>query len=308
MTGKTSNADLLIVGSVAFDSIQTLAGGVDKALGGSATYASLSASYFAAPRVVGIVGDDFGDEHFSRLQARGVDTSGINKVPGGETFHWKGKYHENMQDRDTLETHLNVFEGFDPVLSAEFKKSSHLFLGNIDPKLQLKVLDQIEKPRFVGMDTMNFWISDALDDLMAVFKRVDALFINDEESFQITGERLVANAAKKILELGPTYVIIKRGEHGAFLFGPEACLFCPAMLLSDVVDPTGAGDSFAGGFMGYIAGVEKIDRLSLLQAMRTGTVMASFVCEKFSVDGLDDLDKSQIVARQDVLKSMVVGS
>ena len=300
--------DLLIVGSVAFDSIQTLSGGVDKALGGSATYASLSAGYFAAPRVVGIVGDDFGDEHFERLRARGVDTSGIKKVPGGETFHWKGKYHENMQDRDTLETCLNVFEGFDPVLSDDFKNSSHLFLGNIDPRLQSKVLDQIEKPRFVGMDTMNFWISDALDDLMAVFKRVDALFINDEESFQLSGERLVANAAARILELGPKFVIIKRGEYGAYLFGPDDCLFCPAMPLVDVVDPTGAGDSFAGGFMGHIARVNEINRSSLLDAMRTGTVMASYVCEKFSVDGLEQLDDSKIDERRRFLERMVSGS
>lgn len=308
MTGRKSSPDLLIVGSVAFDSIQTMTGSVDKALGGSATYASLAASYFAAPRVVGIVGDDFGEEHFSRMRSRGVDTSGIKKVAGGETFHWKGKYHENMQDRDTLETCLNVFEGFDPVLSPDFTKSSNLFLGNIDPKLQLKVLDQIENPRFVGMDTMNFWISTVLDDLLAVFKRVDALFINDEESFQLTGERLVANAAVKILELGPKYVIIKRGEHGAYLFGPDTCLFCPAMLLPEVVDPTGAGDSFAGGFMGYLAGVDTVDRSTLLEAMRMGTVMASFVCEKFSVDGLDDVGDKGIAARRDFLKSLVAGS
>jgi len=294
---------ILTVGSVAFDSVETPAGKVEKALGGSASYASLAASYFVTPQVVAIVGRDFGDEHVATLERRGVDTSGLERADG-ETFHWRGRYHENMQDRDTLDTQLNVFDGFDPKVPPPLRNSSFVFLGNIEPKIQAKVLDQVPDARFVGMDTMNFWIESALDDLKSVLKRVDLVFINDEEATQLTGERQVLNAAEGILDLGPEYVVIKRGEFGSLLFGRDVCLFVPAVLLSKVVDPTGAGDSFAGGFLGAVARAGEINRATLAQGMLYGTVMASFAVEKFSVDGLLDHDRTTIDLRREFLESM----
>lgn len=298
---------ILTVGSVAFDSIEAPTGSVEKALGGSAVFASLAASYFAEPRVVAVVGDDFGEEHIAKLRRRGVDTSGLEKVRG-DTFHWKGRYHDNMQDRDTLETHLNVFEGFDPHLSDGFRNSPYVFLGNIDPKIQSRVLDQVEGKRFVGMDTMNFWIENALDDLKKVLKRVDMLFINDDEAMQLSGERQVLNAAEKILGLGPAYTVIKRGEFGSLLFGQDVCIFVPAVLLPKVVDPTGAGDSFAGGFLGSVAKAGTISRSTLAGGMIHGTVMASFAVEAFSVDGVLDLTSKMIDARRAFLEMMTTYS
>ncbi|UCH83354.1 MAG: sugar kinase [Candidatus Latescibacterota bacterium] len=300
------NSNVLIVGSVAFDTIETPFASVEKALGGSAVFASMAASYFASPRVVGIVGEDFGSEHFNRLQSRGIDTTGIKTVRGGETFHWAGRYHNNMQDRDTLDTQLNVFEGFDPVLPGDYRGSSHVFLGNIGPDLQAKVLDQTSDARFVGMDTMNLWIAETAGKLKNVLRRVDLLFINDEEASQLSGEHQMLNAAERILELGPRFVVIKRGEHGALLIGESVKpLFVPAVLLRNVVDPTGAGDAFAGGFMGFVAGADAIDRGTLAQAMVTGTVMASFAVQEFSVDGLLQLETAQIESRRKALASMI---
>lgn len=303
MADRSRKARLLTVGSVAFDSVETPAGRADRALGGSATYASLAASYFAAAQVVAVVGDDFGEEHMEKFRRRGVDTSGIERVKGA-TFHWKGRYHENMQDRDTLETHLNVFEGFDPKVPEKFKDSPFVLLGNIEPKVQLNVLDQVRNARFVGMDTMNFWITSALDDLKVVLERVDILFINDDEAAQLSSERQVLNAAEKILDLGPKYVVIKRGEFGSLLFGRDVCLFVPAVLLPRVIDPTGAGDSFAGGFLGALAETGEITRRTLAQGMIHGTVMASFVVEKFSVDGLLGHSRATIDLRREFLESM----
>ncbi|MEE9270236.1 MAG: PfkB family carbohydrate kinase [Candidatus Krumholzibacteria bacterium] len=297
------NPPLLIVGSVAFDSVETPHGSVDRALGGSATYASLAASYFSSPRVVAVVGEDFGDEHMESLRKRGIDTRGIEKVPG-KTFHWRGRYHDNMQDRDTLETQLNVFESFDPKVPAEFRSSSFVFLGNIAPAIQLEVLGQVEGAKFVGMDTMNFWIESALADLKAVLKRVDMLFINDDEAYQLSGEAQVLCAAEKVLDMGPKYVVIKRGEFGSLLFGRDLCLFVPAVLLPKVVDPTGAGDAFAGGFLGWLAGAGEVTRGNLASAMIHGTVMASFTVEKFSVDGLLDHSPAAIDLRRKFLESM----
>ena len=294
---------VLTVGSVAFDSVETPMGSVEKALGGSASYASLAASYFATPQIVAVVGRDFGEEHAQKLVSRGVDTSGIERAPG-ETFHWRGRYHENMQDRDTLETCLNVFEGFDPKVPEAFRSSSFVFLGNIEPKIQARVLDQVTGKPFVAMDTMNFWIENSLADLKAVLKRVDMLFINDDEAAQLSGERQVLNAAERILEMGPKYVVIKRGEFGSLLFGHEICLFVPAVLLTKVVDPTGAGDSFAGGFLGALAKQGEINRVSLAQSMLYGTVMASFAVEDFSVDGLLDHTEHTIDLRREFLESM----
>jgi sugar/nucleoside kinase (ribokinase family) len=298
---------ILTVGSVAFDSVETPTGSVEKALGGSAAYASLAASYFATPHIVAVVGEDFGEAHLSRFHERGIDTSGLEEAKG-ETFHWRGRYHENMQDRDTLATHLNVFDGFDPKVPAGLRDCSFVFLGNIEPKIQAKVLDQIQGARFVGMDTMNFWITSELDDLKEVLTRVDMLFINDDEAVQLSGERLVLNAAERILNLGPKYIVIKRGEFGSLLFGREICLFVPAVLLSNVVDPTGAGDSFAGGFLGAVANAGDISRATLAQGMIYGTVMASFAVEKFSVDGLLDHSRSTIDLRREFLESMTTYS
>ena len=303
MTDNDLKPRILTVGSVAFDSVETPDGSVDKALGGSASYASLAASYFATPQIVAVVGTDFGDEHVAMLEDRGVDVTGLERAEG-ETFHWKGRYHDNMQDRDTLETHLNVFDGFDPKVPDSMRDSAFVFLGNIHPQIQSKVLDQVKNARFVGMDTMNFWITSAVDDLKKVLKRVDMLFINDDEAVQLSGERQVLNAAEHILALGPEYVVIKRGEFGSLLFGDDFCLFVPAVLLSKVVDPTGAGDSFAGGFLGAVAQSGKIERATLARGMIYGTVMASFAVEKFSVDGLLDHSRETIDLRREFLDSM----
>lgn len=294
---------ILTVGSVAFDSVETPTGSVERALGGSATYASLAASYFAQPQVVGVVGDDFGDEYMAIFEQRGIDTRGLEKISGA-TFHWRGRYHANMQDRDTLETQLNVFESFDPAVPEAYRKSPYVFLGNIAPKIQMKVLDQVGDAKFVAMDTMNFWIEGALDDLKAVLKRVDMLFINDDEAVQLSGERQMLNAADHILSLGPKYVVIKRGEFGSLLFGHDICIFVPAVLLPKVIDPTGAGDSFAGGFLGALARADDVRRATLAQGMILGTVMASFAVEGFSVDGLLDHTPDTIDLRREFLESM----
>jgi sugar/nucleoside kinase (ribokinase family) len=295
---------ILIVGSVAFDSIETPNGRADMALGGSASYAGIAASYFAKPRVVGIVGDDFEDHHMRKLSDHGIDVRGIERAKG-KTFHWKGRYHENFKDRDTLETSLNVFQHFDPTIPEEYRRTPYVLLGNIDPKLQLSVLDQTQGTRFVAMDTMNFWINTARDALLDVLKRIDLLFINDEEAMQLADEWSVAAAAEKLLRMGPKFVVVKRGEYGAVLFGPRVTLFVPALLLSNVVDPTGAGDTFAGGFMGELSRSGDLDRAGLASALTWGTVLASFTVEAFSVDGIVDLTPEAIADRRKALVEMV---
>jgi sugar/nucleoside kinase (ribokinase family) len=296
--------DLLIVGSVAFDSVETPAGCVEMALGGSACYASLAASYFSNPRVVAIVGEDFGEEHIAKLESHGIDTDGIAKVPG-KTFHWRGKYRDNFKERDTLETSLNVFEGFDPQLPEKYRGTPYVLLGNIDPTLQASVLDQASQSKVVAMDTMNYWIASSLEALKDVLRRVNILFINDEEAYQLSGETSLLHAAEKIFDLGPEYIVIKRGEYGAILFGPELRLFVPAVLLPVVVDPTGAGDAFAGGFMGFLSSKKSLDRPSLAGALLHGTVTASFAVEAFSVDGLIELERSAIYRRLEELGEMI---
>jgi sugar/nucleoside kinase (ribokinase family) len=295
---------VLIVGSLAFDSVETPDGSVEMALGGSASYASIAASYFAGARVVGVVGDDFGDEHMRRLQAHGVDVGGVARVPG-KTFHWRGRYHQDFKGRDTLETALGVFESFDPDVPAPHRESEYVLLGNIDPALQLKVLEQARGARVVAMDTMNFWIETARERLAEVLARVDILFINDEEAFQLSGEGTVLAAARAVAATGPRYVVIKRGEYGAMLFGPDLTLFVPAMPLLRVIDPTGAGDSFAGGFMGHLARTGALDRASLGGALLAGTVLASFAVEAFSVDGICELPPGAIAERRAALERMI---
>ncbi|NIM18881.1 MAG: sugar kinase [Candidatus Latescibacteria bacterium] len=304
--GKARSVEetLLIVGSIAFDSVETPRGSVDMALGGSASYASLAASYLARPQVVAIVGEDFGNEHLTRFEKNGVDTEGIERVRG-KTFHWRGRYRDNFKERDTIETCLNVFEGFDPVLPEKYQQTCCVFLGNIDPTLQSAVLDQVSRSEIVAMDTMNFWINTQLKALKQVLRRVDILFINDEEAFQLSGAESVLLAAEEILALGPRYVVIKRGEYGSLLFGPEYRLFVPVVLLPRVVDPTGAGDAFAGGFMGYLSKVKALDRTSMAGALMRGTVMASFAVEAFSIDGLAELEEPAIDHRLKGLENLI---
>jgi sugar/nucleoside kinase (ribokinase family) len=302
---ESQREPVLIVGSVAFDSVETPHGRADMALGGSASYASIAASYFAKPQVVGIVGEDFGEHHLGRMSSHGVDVGGIESVEGGKTFHWRGRYHENFKDRDTLETSLNVFEHFDPSIPDAYRDTRFVFLGNIAPALQLSVLNQTRNTKLVAMDTMNFWINTARDDLQEVIKRVDLLFINDEEAMQLAETWTVLGAAARIRQWGPRYLVIKRGEHGAVLFGPDVTLFVPAVLLSSVVDPTGAGDTFAGGFMGHLSRAGDVGRSSLAAALTWGTVMASYAVEAFSVDGICDLSGAEIETRRRHLLDMV---
>jgi sugar/nucleoside kinase (ribokinase family) len=301
---KETAPPILIVGSVAFDSVETPHGRADMALGGSASYAGIAASYFAKPRIVGVVGRDFEDHHMRKLSDHGVDVRGIERADG-RTFHWKGRYHENFKDRDTLETSLNVFEKFDPVIPNAYRDTPYLFLGNIDPKLQLSVLEQSQGVKLVAMDTMNFWINTARSDLLNVLQQIDLLFINDEEAMQLADEWSVVGAAEKLLRMGPKFVVVKRGEHGAVLFGPRMTLFVPAVLLSNVVDPTGAGDTFAGGFMGHLARAGALDRNELATALTWGTVLASFAVEAFSVDGICELTPEAIAERRKQLVDMV---
>jgi sugar/nucleoside kinase (ribokinase family) len=300
----TEKNSLLIVGSLAFDSVETPVGKAEMALGGSASYASIAASYYTQPQVVGIVGEDFGDAHMVKFRDHGIDVEGIDKVEG-KTFHWRGKYHENFKERDTLETALNVFETFDPELPASYRDAEHVFLANIAPELQMKVLDQTPNAKLVALDTMNFWIETARDALKDVLKRVDILFINDEEACQLSDQDAVLGAAESILAMGPKYVVIKRGEFGAVLFGPDTRLFVPAVLLPRVIDPTGAGDSFAGGFLGWVTREGNIDRSTLAGGLISGTVLASFSVEAFSVDGICKLDEAAIAARRTELEQMM---
>jgi sugar/nucleoside kinase (ribokinase family) len=304
MDETKTQQSLLIVGSVAFDSVETPQGRADMALGGSASYAAIAASYFAQPQVVGIVGDDFHEHHMMKLRDHGVDVRGIEAVKG-KTFHWRGRYHENFKDRDTLETALNVFQHFNPSIPAAYRDTRYVFLGNIDPALQLSVLEQTRGADLVAMDTMNFWIDTAREPLLEVLKRVHILFINDEEAMQLADDWTVLGAAARIRGMGPKYVVIKRGEHGSVLFGPDLTLFVPAVLLSSVVDPTGAGDTFAGGFMGHISRGGGLGRENLARSLTWGTVMASFTVEAFSVEGICRLAPASIEQRRQRLIDMI---
>jgi sugar/nucleoside kinase (ribokinase family) len=274
------------------------------ALGGSASYAAIAASYFAKPQVVGVVGDDFHAHHMARMSDHGVDVRGIESMPG-KTFHWRGRYHEDLNNRDTLETALNVFQHFKPSIPDAYRDTRVVMLGNIDPSLQLSVLDQTRGAELIGMDTMNFWIDTAREPLYRVLKRVHFLFINDEEAMQLADEWTLLGAADAIRKMGPKYVVIKRGEYGSVLFGPDLTLFVPAVLLAAVVDPTGAGDTFAGGFMGHLSQSGEVTRGNLAQALAWGTVMASFTVEAFSVDGICNLPRTAIDMRRQQLLDMV---
>ncbi len=289
---------LLVVGSLGLDTVITPFDKIDEALGGSASYISLAASYFGGPiEFVGVVGSDFPKEYIKIIEDHNVDTEGLQIIEGGKTFRWTGKYHYDLNMRDTLSTELNVFEKFDPVIPENFRKSKYVCLGNIDPVLQSRVLDQMEDAQFVVCDTMNFWIEGKKDDLLKLLKRVDVLIINDSEARLLAHEPNLIRAARMIRELGPKILIIKKGEHGALLFVEDIVFSAPAYPMETIFDPTGAGDSFAGGFIGYLYKTRDLSPDSLKRAVIYGSTMASFCVEKFSTKGLEELSNLQIQDR-----------
>ena len=287
---------LVVIGTVAFDSVKTPHGIREDALGGSATYFAVAASFFTSVRMLAVVGEDFPEDRLAELGRRDIDTSGILRIPG-RTFRWKGEYGEDLNEARTLETHLNVLQEFDPVLPESYKDASLLFLANIDPVLQARVQAQVSSPKLVAADTMNFWIEGKRDELVATLKGVDLLVINDAEARMLAGESSLPKAAGRIREMGPRSIIVKRGEYGVALFGPDGCFAAPAFPVADVFDPTGAGDSFAGGMMGYLARTAEINDATLSQAMICGSVMASFNIEDFSMDRMWSLTAGEIDER-----------
>lgn len=294
---------LLIVGSIAFDSIKTPFGKVEKALGGSAIYSSISASYFTKPSVVGVVGEDFKPDYFKMLNKHNIDTSGI-KVLKGKTFHWKGYYSFDLNTANTLETHLNVFSYFNPILDKNLKKAKFVFLGNIDPQIQYSVYKQIENPKVIAIDTMNFWIDNKPKELKRVLKVSNIFFINESEIRQLTKEYNIIKAAKIAQKLGPQIVIVKRGEYGAICFYKEHIFAIPSYPLEKVFDPTGAGDSFAGGVMGFLCKKNKISQKIIRQAIIFGTVTASFCVESFSVNRIYNITFKDICKRYKEIKKL----
>ena len=290
---------LIVVGSMAFDAIETPFGKIDRIVGGSATYVAYTASNFVTPvQQVSIIGEDFPEEELAELERRGVDLSGVEKVKGKKSFFWSGKYHLDMNTRDTLITDLNVLADFNPVIPDSYQGTEFLMLGNLDPDVQLKVIEQLKvRPKLIVMDTMNFWMEIAMPKLQEVLKKVDALLVNDSEARQLSGEFSLVKAAKKILTMGPKYLIIKKGEHGALLFYESHVFFAPALPLEDVFDPTGAGDTFAGGFIGHLARTKDLSFNNMKTAIIVGSAMASFCVEKFGPDRLKTLDRSQIDER-----------
>ncbi len=289
---------LLIIGSLAFDDIETPFGRSDNTLGGSSTYIALSASYFTDPiRMVGVVGSDFEDGHFGLLHSKNIDTKGIKVVEDGKTFRWAGRYHYDMNTRDTLDTQLNVFANFDPHIPQQYRDSKFICLGNIDPTLQIKVLDQITKPELVICDTMNFWIEGKPEELKKVLERVDIFIINDSEARLLSGEPNLVRTARIIRNMGPKTLIIKKGEHGALLFTDNGIFAAPAYPLESIFDPTGAGDTFAGGFIGHLARCGTINEAEMRKAVLYGSAMASFCVEQFGTDRINDLDLLEIEDR-----------
>jgi sugar/nucleoside kinase (ribokinase family) len=286
---------LLIVGSIGLDDIETPFDKITNALGGSTTYISLAASYFSGPvSIVGVVGDDFPKEHIKMLEDHNIDHEGLQIVPGAKTFRYGCKYRYDLNVRDSLFTELNVFEKFNPIIPVKERKSRIVILGNIAPQLQMVVLDQLENPSFVVCDTMNFWIDRSKEDLLKVLKRVDVLIINDSEARLLSNEPNLIKAAKLITELGPKYLIIKKGEHGALLFGENTIFSAPAYPMENIFDPTGAGDAFAGGFTGYLHKNMDFTFENLKRAVIYGSIMASFCVEKFSTKGLENLSYLEI--------------
>ena len=297
---------LVIVGTVAFDAIETPFGKTDKILGGAATYIGLSASNFNVDSAaVSVVGGDFPQEYLDLLKNKNVDIEGIEIVKDGKTFFWSGKYHNDMNSRDTLVTELNVLEHFNPVVPENYKDAEVVMLGNLHPAVQQGVLNQMtEKPKLAILDTMNFWMDIALDDLLSVIKNVDVITINDEEARQLSGEYSLVVAARKIQEMGPKYVVIKKGEHGALLFHDDNVFYAPALPLEEVFDPTGAGDTFAGGFAGYLAKTGDYSFENMKTAVIYGSTLASFCVEKFGTERMQTITDKEIYKRLDQFKSL----
>ncbi len=299
---------LVVVGSVAYDGVETPHGKVDRILGGACTYIALSASYFTHVRIVGVVGEDFENKDVEFLQGRGIDLEGLDRVPG-KTFFWSGVYSPDMNDRTTLVTDLNVFANFNPQLPETYRDEPYLLLGNIQPELQRSVLKQMHSPKLVGGDTMNYWIADHREQLLTTIREWDFLLINDGEARMLSGEHNLLKAAKKILDMGPHTLVIKRGEYGAILFRRDEYFMVPGYLLEDVFDPTGAGDCFAGGFIGYLAskGISlwrgEIDERDLRRAVIYGSVMGSFCCEKFGPERFHTLTRAEIDERYHEFKT-----
>lgn len=296
---------ILIVGSVAYDGIETPFGKRDRILGGSATYLSLTSSYFTNDvRLVGVVGHDFADSDIELLRSKGVNLDGLQVDKSGKTFFWAGRYHFDLNSRDTLDTQLNVFERFNPVIPEQFKSSKYVCLGNIAPSLQSVVLDQIENPELVVLDTMNFWIEGAKEDLLKALKRVDVLIINDSEARQLSGEPNLVKASAIIRNMGPTTLIIKKGEHGALLFVGDEIFSAPGFPVLDIFDPTGAGDTFMGGFVGWLAKTNDLSPANMRRAVIYGSVMASYCVEKFGPERLTHLNEEAIKYRYDAFREL----
>jgi sugar/nucleoside kinase (ribokinase family) len=290
---------LVVIGTVAFDAIETPFGKTDKIVGGAATYASLAASYFyKKTKIVAVVGDDFHKEDIENFKNHGIDVEGIQIKAGEKSFFWAGKYHNDMNSRDTLATELNVLADFDPIIPESYQDCEYLMLGNLTPQIQQTVITRLKnRPKLIVMDTMNFWMDIAMDDLLATIKMVDVLTINDEEARQLSGEYSLVKAANKILTMGPKYLIIKKGEHGALLFHEDKIFSAPALPLADVFDPTGAGDTFAGGFIGYMAQVGTVNFNNMKNAIIYGSALASFCVEKFGIEKIKNLTQQEITAR-----------
>ena len=301
---ESENIQLVVVGSIGIDTIETPAARRESILGGSASYACAAASFFTRPGLVGVVGTDFPAGYVEMYGKFGIDLAGLQTVEG-QTFKWSGVYEENMDNRRTISTELNVFASFQPELPPSYRHSPFLFLANISPQLQLHVLDQIRKPKFVVMDTMDLWINTARDALIEVIRRVDLLTVNESEARHLTGEKTLLKAAKMLLGFGPKYVLVKKGEHGSLLVTQDSLFMMPAYPLEEVHDPTGAGDSFAGGFIGSLAAASKITRKAIRQSMAYGSVVASFGVEAFSLDRLCTLTREQIEQRAALFREMM---
>lgn len=297
---------LLVVGSVAFDAIETPFGKTDKIVGGAASYIALCSSYFTkSVNLVAVVGDDFPNEFVNHLNTNGVNTEGLQVKAGEKSFFWSGKYHNDMNSRDTITTELNVLADFDPIIPASYQNCEYLMLGNLTPKIQQTVIERLtNRPKLIVMDTMNFWMEIAMDDLLATIKMVDVLTINDEEARQLSGEYSLVKAAAKIQAMGPKYLIIKKGEHGALLFHGKEMFYAPALPLEEVFDPTGAGDTFAGGFIGYLAKTGDISFENMKNAVIYGSAMASFCVERFGTERLVNLTETELNNRIAAFKKL----
>ncbi len=290
---------LLTVGTIAFDSIETPFGRAERVVGGAGVYIPLAASYFTDDlKIVSVVGGDFPPDEIDYMVSRGIDTEGLQVIEDGKTFTWHGKYKPNMTERETLDTQLNVLASFDPVLPESYKEVDYLMLGNMTPSLQMRVIDQLKKrPKLIALDTMNFWMDTAMDELKKVLQYVDVLTINDDEARQLSGKFSLVKAAASIHKMGPKYLVVKKGEHGALLFQNSNVFFAPALPLAEIFDPTGAGDTFAGGFIGYLASTEDLSFENMKRAVIYGSAMASFCVEKFSIARLKELNDDEITER-----------